>query len=76
VYGTTRSRTFTPGKLRFAGYDLEKQQDLWHLRINLEIRFNHYHYWSNVNRDGEAAPDQIIHVSKIYRSAPLTPAIP
>lgn len=76
VYGSDHSRTFTPGKLRFSGYDLEKKQGLWHLRVSLEIRYNHYYYWSNVNKDGEAAPNQTIHVSKIYRTAPLTPAIP
>ena len=76
VYGTTNARTFAPGKLRFAGYDIEKQQGFWHLRVTLEIRFNHYYYWSNVNKDGEAAANQTIYASKIYRTAPLTPALP
>ena len=75
VYGFPKGRKFGMGRLRTEGYELEMVNNYWHYTLQLEIAFNWYTYWADLNKDGVPA-GEAINAAKIYRSEPLKPYIP
>lgn len=75
VLGFPAGRKFGAGRLRTKGYALEIVDSFWHYTLRLEVAFNWYSYWADLNADGVPAGEKI-NVAKIYRSGPLKPYVP